>query len=95
MGCLHNCIVGLSYIALQKLKEHLNSIMSAVLYVAKGSALMILNGDSLTAWEKYVEVPLIALQLTRCTHYSITAVILVMNTGRCRNDKASGCYVTT
>lgn len=38
MGCLqkdNNCIVGLSYIALQKLKEHLNSTMSAVLYVAK------------------------------------------------------------
>lgn len=48
MGCLqkdNNCIVGLSYIALQKLKEQLNSTMSAVLYVAKASAL---NGDSLT-----------------------------------------------
>ena len=44
MGCLqkdNNCIVGLSYIALQKLKEHLNSTMSAVLYVAKASALMV------------------------------------------------------
>ena len=44
MGCLqkdNNCIVGLSYIALQKLKEQLNSTMSDVLYVAKASALMV------------------------------------------------------